>query len=52
MTTKKIVTITRDDGTTREVEILVDESNKTFSAWGDDEDIRKAFAQYFAEQKK
>ena len=50
MTTKKIVTITRDDGTTREVEILADETNKTFSAWGDDEDIRKAFAQYFKQK--
>ena len=50
MTTKKTVTITRDDGTTREVEILADETNKTFSAWGDDEDIHKAFAQYFKQK--
>ena len=50
MTTKKTVTITRDDGTTREVEILADETNKTFSAWGDDEDIREAFAQYFKQK--
>ena len=50
MTTKKTVTITRDDGTTREVEILADETNKTFSAWGDDKDIRKAFAQYFKQK--
>ena len=50
MTTKKTVTITRDDGTTREVEILADETNKTFSAWGDDEDVREAFAQYFKQK--
>ena len=30
--------------------ILADETNKTFSAWGDDEDIREAFAQYFKQK--
>ena len=52
MFTKKTVTITRDDGTTKEVEISVDDTGKTVVAWGDDEDVRRAFAQYFAEQKK
>ena len=44
MTTKKTVTIIRDDGTTKEVEIFVDDSGKMFAAWGTDEEIQKAFA--------
>ena len=43
-TTKKTVTIIRDDGTTKEVEIFVDDSGKMFAAWGTDEEIQKAFA--------
>ena len=52
MFNKQTVTITRDDGTKKDVEISVDDTGKTVVAWGDDEEIQKAFAQYFAEQKK
>lgn len=52
MFTKKTVTITRDDGTKKEVEISVDDTGKMLTVWGDDEEIQKAFAQYFSQKQK
>ena len=50
MTTKKTVTIIRDDGTTKEVEILVDDSGKAVGYWGDDDDdAQKAFAKHLSD---
>ena len=46
----KTVTITRDDGTKKDVKITVSDSGHVVSAYGDDEDIRKAFAQYFKQK--
>lgn len=52
MLSKKTVTIVKDDGTKKEVEISVDETGKAFAFWGEgDEAARKAFAQYLSEKK-
>lgn len=52
MFNKKTVTITRNDGTKKDVEISVDDTGKMLALWGDDEEIQKAFAQYFSQKQK
>lgn len=55
MTTKKVVKITREDGTTKDVELSISESEKglSFTYWGEeDADAHKAFAQYFSQKQK
>lgn len=52
MFSKKTIRITRDDGTTKDVELSISEGEKglSFAYWGeDDSDAQKAFAQYCAE---
>ena len=52
MLSKKTITIVKDDGTKKDVEISVDESGKMFAFWGvDDTAAQKAFAQYLSEKK-
>ena len=38
----KTVTITRADGTKKDVKITVSDSGHVVSVWGDDEDVRRA----------
>lgn len=55
MTTKKTIRITREDGTTKDVELSISESKKglSFTYWGEeDADAHKAFAQYFSQKQK
>lgn len=55
MTTKKTIRITREDGTTKDVELSISESEKglSFTYWGEtDADAHKAFAQYFSQKQK
>ena len=49
---KTTVTITREDGTSRDVEIHVTYLNKAVSAWGEEEDVRKALTKFFADTQK
>ena len=52
MLSKKTVTIVKDDGTKKDVEISVDETGKMFAFWGEDDTAaQKAFAQYLSEKK-
>lgn len=55
MLSKKTVTITRDDGTTKDVELSISENEKglSFAYWDEeDSDAQKAFAQYFSQKQK
>lgn len=52
---KKTIRITREDGTTKDVELSISESEKglSFTYWGEtDADAHKAFAQYFSQKQK
>ena len=52
MMTKKVITVEDSNGMKKDVEILVDESGKTFAYWGDEEDdALKAWSKYLAEKK-
>ena len=47
---KKTVTIVKEDGTSKEVEILVDDSGKAVGYWGDDDDdAQKVFAKHLSD---
>ncbi len=48
MMTKKVVTVEDSNGEKKDVEILVDESGKTFAYWGEDTDAQKAYEKYLA----
>ena len=53
MLRKKTITIEKDDGTKKAVELSVDDSEEFFTVWSsDDDDIQKAIAGYLAEKKK
>ena len=50
MFSKKTVTIVKEDGTSKEVEILVDDSGKAVGYWGDDDDdAQKVFAKHLSD---
>ena len=51
MFTKKKILIEGTDGKKDVVEISVDDETKTVAAWGDDDEIHKAFEQYFSEEQ-